>query len=158
VNDARTKKRSRALLTMRMHDENTARRSQAEALCRLQVAESRIAILGRTLEQYDQAAGDELLCGAAGSVLGRFARATADIRKELARVENERRLANEALLASEAVLLDAYRARKSADQHHQRIVRMIALKRASECDQQIASANRPYADGSYNILEQPDAY
>ena len=125
MNDTRTTKRSRALLTMRRYDENVARKDQAGALCRLQTVESRV---------------------------------TADIRKELARLEDERRLESGILLHCEAALLDAHRARKSADQHHRRVVRMIALKRAAELDNQAGAASSPYADGPYDSLEQTDVY
>ncbi|MDP6044490.1 MAG: hypothetical protein QGH94_18165 [Phycisphaerae bacterium] len=143
---------------MRRYDENVARKDQAGALCRLQTVESRIAILNATLGQYDQAARDELLAGGSAGVLGRYARVTADIRKELARLEDERRLESGILLHCEAALLDAHRARKSADQHHRRVVRMIALKRAAELDNQAGAASSPYADGPYDSLEQTDVY
>ena len=156
MNDTRTTKRSRALLTMRKHDENVARRSQSEALCELQTVESRIAVLNRTLDQYDQAVRDELLTGRATGVFGRYALATGDIRRELARLEDRKQLAATTLLQSEAVLLEAHRARKSADQYHRRIVRMIAARRTAELDKQASAASVPQTGGPYDLLEHRD--
>jgi hypothetical protein len=141
-----------------MQDENAARRSQAGSLCRLQAVESRMAVLNQTLGQYDQASRDELLAGGSAGVFGQYARITADIRKELARLENERRLQNTALLQCEAVLLDAHKARKSADQYHRRLVRMIALRRSAEAGKQAGLARSPYTGEPYNSLESPDVY
>ena len=91
-------------------------------------------------------------------MLGQYARRTADIRKELARLEGERSLQNRALLQCESVLLEAHQARKSADQYHRRLVRMIALKRAAEMDKQSSDAHRLYADDPYASLEHPNVY
>ena len=145
-------------MTLRMYDENVARSSQAGALCRLQTAESRIAILGKTLEQYNQAARDGLLTGAGAGVFGRYPRATADIRKELARLEDEKHMANTTLIQCEAILLEAHRARKSADQYHRRVVQMIALKRNAELDNQAAAAGWPCVGEHYDSLENPNVY
>jgi hypothetical protein len=158
LNDTRTTRRSRALLTMRKHDENVARRSQAETLCDLQAAESRIAVLTNTLGQYDQAARDELQTGAAGGLFARYARATGDIRRELARLEDERRHAATALLQCEGVLLEAHRARKSADEYHRRVVRMIAAKRTAELDNQATAAGSSWSVEPYDSQEQSNVY
>ena len=143
---------------MRMQDENIARRSQAESLCSLQATESRIAILNQTLGQYDAAARDELLTGGSAGVLGRYARVTADIRKELTRLEDERHHQNRSLLHYEAVLLEAHKARKSAEQYHLRLVRMIALRRSTEIDAQAGLARSPYPGEPYDSLESPDVH
>jgi hypothetical protein len=143
---------------MRMQDENNARRSQAGSLCRLQAVEGRMAVLNQTLGQYDAAAREELLAGGSAGVIGQYARVTADIRKELARLEDDRRFANRALLQCEAVLLDAHRARKSADQYHRRLAGMIALKRSTETDKQAGQARSPYPGEPYDSLEHPDVY
>lgn len=143
---------------MRMHDENVARRSHADTLGRLQAIEGRMTVLNRTLGRYDAAARDDLLAGGAGGVLGQYARRTADIRGELSRLEAERRLCNRTLIECEAVLLDAHQARKSADQYHRRLVRMIAMKRAAEIDRQ-AELARPQRSGElYDSLEHPNVY
>ncbi|MDP6636821.1 MAG: hypothetical protein QGG42_18120 [Phycisphaerae bacterium] len=141
-----------------MHDENVARRSQAGTLCRLQAIETRIAALNQTLGQYDAAARDELLAGGTAGLLGQYARRTADIRKELSRLEDEKQMQNRALLQCEAVLLEAHRARKSADQYHRRLVRMIALRRAAEIDKQVGSGRQVRPGESYELLEHPDVY
>jgi hypothetical protein len=143
---------------MRMHDENIARRSQAGGLCCLQAIESRMAVLNQTLGQYDEAAREELLTGGSGSVPGQYARITADIRKELARLEDERRLQGRSLLHYEAVLLEAHKARKSAEQYHLRLVRMIALRRSTEIDAQAGLARSPYPGEPYDSLESPDVH
>jgi hypothetical protein len=153
VNDTRTVKRSRVLLRMRMQDENVARRSYSGSLSRLQAIESRMVVLNQTLGQYDAAARDDLLGGRSAGVFGRYARVTSDIRKELTRLEDEKRVLNRALLQCESVLLDAHRAKKSADQYHRRLVRMIALKHAAEADKQAAVTRRPCES-----LEFPDVY
>ena len=158
MNDTRTTKRSHVLLRMRMQDEDVARRSQAGSLCRLQAVEGRMAILNQTLGQYDAAARDELLTGGSAGVLGQYARRTADIRKELTRLEGERSLQNRSLLQCEGVLLEAHRARKSADQYHRGLLRMIALKRAAEIDKQTNQARTPYSGEPYDSLEHPDVY
>jgi len=146
------------LLRIRMHDENVARRSQAGSLCCLQTIESRMVVLNQTLGQYDAAVGEELLTGGSGGVLGQYARITADIRRELARLEDERRLQNRSLLHYEAVLLEAHKARKSAEQYHRRLVRMIALRRSTEIDKQAGLARSPYPGEPYDSLEPPDVY
>ena len=143
---------------MRMQDENIARRSQAGSLCCLQAIESRMAVLNQTLGQYDAAARDELLTGGSAGVFGQYARVTADIRKELARLEDERHLQNRSLLHYEAVLLEAHKARKSAEQYHHRLVRMIALRRSTEIDKQAGQARSPYPGELYDSLESPDVY
>jgi len=143
---------------MRMRDENVARRCQGESLCRLQATESRMAVLNQTLGQYGAAAREGLLSGGPAGVLGRYARITADIRKELARLEGERHLQNRSLLHYEAVLLEAHKARKSADQYHRRLVRMIALRRSTELDKQAGFARSPYPGEPYDSLESPDVY
>ena len=139
---------------MRMQDEDVARVSQAGGLCRLQTIEARMAILNQTLGQYDDAARAELLAGGSTGVFGQYARRTADIRKELARLEGERGLQNRTLLQCEAVLLEAHRARKSADQHHRRLVRMIALRRDAEIDRQASH----YPREPHDSLEHPNVY
>lgn len=141
-----------------MQDEDVARRSQAGGLGRLQAIEGQMAILNQTLDQYDAAARDELLTGGSAGVLAQYARRTADIRKELARLEGERSLQDRTLLQCEAVLLEAHRARKSADQYHRRLVRMIALRRAAEIDKQTSQAHRPYSSEPYDSLEHPNVY
>jgi hypothetical protein len=158
VNDTRTTKRSRVLLRMRMQDEDVARISQSDGLGRLQSIEGRMAVLNQTLGQYDQAARDELLTGGSTGMLSQYAKRTSDIRKELTRLEGERSLQNRALLQSEAVLLEAHHARKSADQYHRRLVRMIALKRSAEIDKQSSEAHRSIADDPYDSLEHPNVY
>ena len=117
-----------------------------------------MAVLNQTLGQYDAAAREELLTGGPAGVLGRYARVTADIRKELARLEGERRLQNRTLLQCEGVLLNAHRARKSADQYHRRLVRMIALRRSTEIDKQAALVRSPYPGEPYDSLESPYDY
>jgi hypothetical protein len=158
LNDTRTKKRSRVIMQMRMQDEDVARKSQAGGLCRLQAIEGRMAILNQTLEQYDAAARDELLSGRSSGVLGQYARRTADIRTEHTRLESERSLQNRSLLQCEAVLLEAHRARKSADQYHRRLVRMIALRRAAEIDKQAGEVRGACSDKHYDSLEHPNVY
>jgi len=158
LNDTRAIKRSRVLLRMRMQDENTARRSQAESLCRLQVVESRIAVLNQTLGQYDAAAREELLTGGSFGVLRRYARVTADIRRELVRLEDDRRLGSRSLLHYEAILLKAHKARKSADQYHRRLVRMIELRRSTEIDKHAGHARPPYPGEPCDALESTDVY
>ena len=143
---------------MRMHDENIARRSQAGSLCCLQAVETRITVLNQTRGQYDAAAREELLTGGSAGVLGQYARITADIRKELTRLEDERHLENRSLLHYEAVLLEAHKARKSAEQYHRRLVRMIALKRSTEIDRHSGLARSPYPGEPYDSLEFPDVY
>lgn len=139
-----------------MQDENAARRSQAGSLCRLQAIESRIAVLNQTLDQYDAASRDELLAGGSAGMLGQYSRVTSDIRKELARLEDERHIANGMLMQCETVLLDAHKARKSADLHHRRLVRMIAIRRLAEADKQVGKARSPYTGEPYNSLESHD--
>ena len=141
-----------------MHDENIARRSQAGSLCCLQGIESRMGVLNQTLCQYDAVAREELLTGGSGGVLGQYARVTADIRKELARLEDERHLQNRSLLHYEAVLIEAHKARKSTEQYHLRLVRMIALRRSTELDKQAGFARSPYLGEPYDSLESPDVY
>ena len=143
---------------MRVQDEDVARRSQAGGLGRLQAIEGQMAVLNQTLGQYDAAARDELLTGGSAGVLAQYARRTADIRKELARLEDERNLQNRALLQCEAVLLEAHRTRKSADQYHRRLVRMIALRRAAEIDKQTSQAHRSYSGEPHDSLEHPNVY
>ena len=58
----------------------------------------------------------------------------------------------------EAVLLEAHKARKSTDQYHRRLVRMIALRRSTEIDKQATRARSPYAGEPYDLLESPDVY
>lgn len=117
-----------------------------------------MALLQRTLGQYDQASRDELLSGGPAAVLVRYTRAAADIRKELKRLEQERTFQNTALLQCEAVLLEAHRARKSAEQYHRQLVRVTALKRAAEIDKQAGQACWRYPDGPYESLEHPCVY
>ncbi len=138
---------------MRMHDENIARKSYSGSLCRLQEIEARMVVLNQTLGQYNAAARDDLLGGRSAGVFGQYARVTSDIRKELTRLEDEKRMQDRALLQSEGVLLGAHRARKSADQYHRRLVRMIALKRTAEADKQVALTRQPGES-----LEFPDVY
>jgi flagellar export protein FliJ len=144
------------LMRMRMHDENIARRSCAESLACLQVIEGRVAMLNETLGQYDAAAGETLLSGVSARVLGQYALRTGDIRKELSRLEEQRSMLNQTLQQSEAMLLEAHRARKSADQYHLRLVRMIALKRTAEIDKQTGHAHQAYSSRSNDSWENHD--
>jgi len=115
-----------------------------------------MAILNQTLGQYDAAAGEILLSGAAAGDLSQYALRTADIRKELSRLADQCNLLNQTLEQSEAMLLETHRARKSADQYHLRLVRMIALKRADEIDKQASQAHQAYSSGSDDSWENHD--
>jgi len=123
MDNTRRIKRSRTLLRLRTQAEDTARRQQAGILCRLEAVEGRLDALHHTLAEYDAAVRDDLIAGRRSLVLGQYARRTSDIRGELARLADRKQLLDEALLRGESELIEAHRARKSAQRYHEQLVR-----------------------------------
>jgi len=114
-------------------------------------------VLTHTLEEYDTAARDDLLTGRHSLVLGQYARRTSDIRSELARLADTKRLLSDALMRRETELIEAHKARKSAKRYHQQLARTLGAPRPLPIGPQAHWLGDVDADLRAFDLEVPDA-